>query len=62
VTSPAGRVLVACASCDVGLTLAVSPQVRLRQQLSEFFTEHDGCETMIDISGAPELRLAALPA
>ena len=46
-----------CESCDLGLALGTSPLVRLRTELSQFFTEHDSCETRIDLSKAPGLRL-----
>ena len=62
-SSPAGRVMVVCSSCDLELAIGVSPMVRLRELLGSFFTDHDGCETTIDVSSAHGLRLvpAAAP-
>ena len=56
-TSPSGRVVVVCASCDLELAIGVSPMNRLRALLGSFFTDHDGCQTTIDLSSAHGVRL-----
>ena len=61
-TTPNARVIVTCESCELGLALGTSPLARLRAELSAFFTEHDGCETRIDLSKAPGLRLLPVAA
>jgi hypothetical protein len=57
VSSPAGRVVVVCESCDLELAIGISPMHRMREVLGSFFTEHDGCDTTIDVSSAHGLRL-----
>jgi hypothetical protein len=57
VSSSAGRVVVVCESCDLELAIGISPMTKLRSVLGSFFTEHDGCETTIDVSSAHGLRL-----
>ena len=52
-----GRVVVVCSSCDLELQIGISPMTRLRGMLGSFFTEHDGCETTIDVSSAHGVRL-----
>ena len=56
------RVVVQCDSCELGVALPAAPLVRLRGDLQLFFTEHEACETRIDLSQAPGLRLLPLPA
>lgn len=56
-SSQSGRVLVVCSSCDLELAIGTSPMIRLREMLGSFFTDHDGCDTTIDVSSAHGLRL-----
>jgi hypothetical protein len=54
-------VIVVCSTCDLGLEIPISPMTRLREGLKTFFTDHDDCETTIDLSQAGQMRLPAAP-